>query len=98
MTDEGGATPAGRPAPRGAGARRRESEGVAPPSPVTPLLTPDAAKSAASPSTSPRRNVIASQGLCGGASSALFFCETRKWGQQRGQQGGQQTSGLSVNV
>ena len=61
--DEGGATPAGRPAPQGAGSRLREIRGVAPPSPATPLLTPDAANSAASPSSSPRHKVMINQGL-----------------------------------
>src|SRR5450432_2209928 len=63
VTGEGGATPAGRPAPQGAGSRLREFEGVAPPSPVTLSLTPNAAKTAASPSLTARRKVIVCQGL-----------------------------------
>ena len=52
VTGEGGATPAGRPAPRGAGSRPREFEGVAPPSPVTLALDPERAANAP-----PRRRV-----------------------------------------
>src|ERR1700682_457126 len=80
VTGEGGATPAGRPAPQGAGARPPGFGGVAPPSPVTRLLTPDAAKRAASPSTSARHKVIVSQGLCGGASGALLLSDPRTSG------------------
>src|ERR1700675_3038881 len=78
VTGEGGAPPAGRPAPRGAGSRPRDFEGVAPPSPLTRPLTRDAAKGAVSPSATPPHNDLVHQGLCGRASGASFLSETRK--------------------
>src|SRR5471030_275833 len=84
VTGEGGATPAGRPAPQGAGSRSREFEGVAPPSPVTLSSTPHAANSAASPTTIGRRKVIVLQGLCGGTSGALLRLDGRTTGPAEG--------------
>src|SRR5712691_3666917 len=80
----GGSDPAGPPAPRGAGSRPREIEGVAPPSPATPPLTPAGAH---------LRHAIEHLGLlqrhdfqelAGGAFGAFLASEARTMGASRG--------------
>ena len=81
---KGGATPAGRPAPRSAGSRLREIGGVAPPLPVTRRSPPDAANHAALPSCSARHNVPVFHGRCGGASGACLSSRPRNSGPMEG--------------
>ena len=75
------------PSTEGAGARIRETRGVAPPSPGTPLLTPDAAELAASLRTSRATKSRRRNDFAGATPASRSVGTHRLWGRQRGRRG-----------
>ena len=84
----GGSDPSGPARAARRGSRIREIGGVAPPSPATPLLTPDAANIAASRSTSPRHKIMVNQGLDGVSSARSLSSSGPAKGPAEGPTGG----------